>query len=79
MKTRRHKRVAWQAQQLLALRQHLGLTQQQLAEELGIRQQTVSEWERGLYQPRGASATLLHLVAERASFHYQTEGEKDAP
>ena len=61
-----------------ALRRHLGLTQQELADELGTRQQTISEWERGLYCPRGASARLLTLVAERASFAYQAgpdEGE----
>lgn len=63
--------MAWEARSLRALRQHLGLTQQQLAAELGVRQQTISEWETGLYQPRGASATLLHLVAERSGFEYR--------
>ena len=53
-----------------ALRRHLGLSQSDLAEELGVRQQTVSEWETGLYQPRGASARLLAIIAERASFEY---------
>ncbi len=53
-----------------ALRHHLGLTQSQLAEELGTRQQTISEWETELYRPRGASATLLTLIAERAGFAY---------
>jgi DNA-binding transcriptional regulator YiaG len=65
-----------------ALRRHLRLTQQELADELGTRQQTISEWERGLYRPRGASARLLTLVAERADFAYEAlpgEGkEKDA-
>jgi DNA-binding transcriptional regulator YiaG len=56
-----------------ALRQHLGYTQQQLSEELGTRQQTVSEWETGVYQPRGASAKLLSVIAERCGFRY---GEK---
>jgi DNA-binding transcriptional regulator YiaG len=54
-----------------ALRHHLGLTQEDMAAQMGIRQQTVSEWEREVYRPRGASATLLSMVAERASFHYQ--------
>ena len=54
-----------------ALREHLGLSQDALAEELGTRQQTVSEWETGQYQPRGASATLLGIVAERAGFEYE--------
>ena len=67
----------WDATGLLALRRRLGLTQQQLADELGIRQQTVSEWETGVYRPRGASARLLGIVAERAGFEYD-ESEGDA-
>jgi len=60
----------WNAGQVRALRQHLGLSQRELAEELGTRQQTISEWETGLYQPRGTSVRLLTLVAERAEFEY---------
>ncbi len=59
------------------MRQHLGLTQAKLAEELGTRQQTISEWETGMYQPRGASATLLSMVAERSGFKYKAEEEDD--
>jgi DNA-binding transcriptional regulator YiaG len=61
----------WDAGQVRALRRHLGLSQQALAEELGARQQTISEWETGLYQPRGVSVRLLTLVAERAGFSYE--------
>jgi len=53
-------------QQVRALRQHMGLTQEELARELNVRQQTVSEWETGQYRPRGASERLLSMVAERA-------------
>jgi DNA-binding transcriptional regulator YiaG len=53
-----------------ALRQHLHLTQAGLAEELGTRQATISEWEHGLYQPRGSSVRLLSILAERAGFEY---------
>lgn len=67
------KRSKWDGAQVRALRQHLGLTQQQMADELGIRQQTVSEWETGMYQPRGTSSTLLTMVAERASFRYESK------
>ncbi len=56
----------WDAERVRRLRARLGLTQRALAEELGVRQQTVSEWETGVYRPRGASARLLGLVAERA-------------
>jgi len=70
MAERKKRKVAWDARRIHALRDHLALTQEQMAEELGTRQQTISEWETGQYQPRGASARLLTLVAERAGFVY---------
>ena len=70
--------VRWDATTVRALRERLGMTQQQLAAELGVRQQTISEWETGLYQPRGASARLLRLVAERTA-SYDAGGEHRAP
>ena len=52
------------------------LSQEELAAQLGTRQQTVSEWETDRYRPRGASATLLAIIAERAAFEYGTANEK---
>ncbi len=69
--TQKHKRSAWDKQRVQALRRHLRLTQSKLAEELGTRQQTISEWETGMYKPRGTSATLLTLVADRSGFKYE--------
>jgi len=63
-------RFKWDSWQVRALRNYLGLTQRELADRLGTRQQTISEWEKGMYQPRGASSTLLSIVAERAKFKY---------
>jgi DNA-binding transcriptional regulator YiaG len=60
----------WNAGTVRALRGHLGLTQAQMAQEMGTRQQTISEWETGVYRPRGLSERLLTLVAERAGFQY---------
>jgi len=68
---RKMNRRQWDSEHIQALRRHLGLTQSELAEKLGTRQQTISEWETGMYQPRGASATLLSIVAERAKFKYE--------
>jgi DNA-binding transcriptional regulator YiaG len=45
-----------------------------MAAELGTRQQTVSEWETGLYRPRGVSVRLLTIIAERAGFEYEARG-----
>lgn len=71
----RERRPLWDADQVRALREHLGMSQQELAQELNVRQQTVSEWETSQYQPRGASERVLSMVAERAAFRY---GEPDA-
>ncbi len=57
----------WTAERIAALRAELGLTQAEMAGELGVRQQTVSEWETGRYEPRGASARMLGHLAERRS------------
>ena len=54
----------WTAEKIAALRAELGLTQAEMAEELGVRQQTVSEWETGRYEPRGASVRMLRHLAE---------------
>ncbi|MFQ5933916.1 MAG: helix-turn-helix domain-containing protein [Dehalococcoidia bacterium] len=63
----------WNRGSVKNLRRHLKMTQQELARELGTRQQTVSEWERGMYTPRGTSARLLSIIAERAGFEYRAE------
>lgn len=73
----RGKRRRWKKEGVRALRRHLGLTQAKLAEELGIRQQTISEWETGMYQPRGTSSTLLNIIAERSGFDYKAKEEHD--
>ena len=76
---RRPGRQAWDAERLQALRRHLRMTQQQFANELGMRQQTVSEWETGVYRPRGASARLLSVIAEGSGFAYETGPDVPGP
>ncbi|MFA5079202.1 MAG: helix-turn-helix domain-containing protein [Dehalococcoidia bacterium] len=61
----------WDAVSIRALRSHLDITQVELAGQMGIRQQTVSEWEQGDYKPRGASAKLLSIIADRSGFKYR--------
>ena len=70
--------VVWDAASVRDLRQRLALSQQRFARELGVRQQTVSDWETGIYRPRGASVRVLSLVAERAGFVYEARPNQDA-
>lgn len=61
----------WNERTVKALRDYLQLTQAEMAGRLGVRQQTVSDWEVGAYLPRGASRKVLSIVAERAGFSYR--------
>jgi len=74
--SRKYEPKHWDSASIQALRRHLGLTQQELSDRLGTRQQTISEWETGMYRPRGASATLLSMVAEKAKFKYDAAPQK---
>ena len=74
---KQRKRSQWDKESIRTLRRHLGATQRKLAEELGTRQQTISEWEIGMYRPRGTSATLLSIIAERSGFNYRLEEEDE--
>lgn len=63
--------LQWDNELIRALRLHMGLTQAEMAKKLGVRQQTVSEWEKGIYTPTRASSKHLTLVAEKAAFRYE--------
>jgi DNA-binding transcriptional regulator YiaG len=52
----------------------MGVSQAALAAEMGVRQQTVSEWETGRYAPRGASARLLSMLEARAPYDHRDDG-----
>lgn len=62
--------VLWNAELIKALRSHMDMSQAEFAQRMGVRQQTVSEWETGTYEPTRATSKHLSLVAEQASFTY---------
>jgi DNA-binding transcriptional regulator YiaG len=68
---RRQRDGSWDATAIRRLRRHAQFSQQQLAEQLNARQQTISEWERGEYTPRGTAARLLTRVAEDVEFPFE--------
>jgi len=67
--------VLWDGTLIKALRTYMGVSQTQFADHLGVRQQTVSEWETGVYAPSRATCKYLSLIAERAGFGYGEETE----
>jgi len=73
---RRTGKAQWDGEMVRALREHLGLNQAGMADVLGVRQQTISEWETGVYEPTRGRSKHLDLIAERAGFGYRTEPKK---
>jgi DNA-binding transcriptional regulator YiaG len=67
---RRQAKYIWRPEMIRALREHMGLTQRELADQLEVRQQTISEWETGLHTPHRSTQKTLSMVAERAGFEY---------
>lgn len=62
--------ILWDAELIKAFRQQMDWSQAELAEQLNMRQQTISEWETGLYAPTRSTSKLLTLVSEQAGFKY---------
>ena len=60
----KNEKTYWNANSIKNLRKTLKMSQSDFSNELGIRQQTVSEWETGAYLPRGGSITLLNMIAK---------------
>jgi len=82
--SRKHTRHAikyeWDKEQIRALRIHLNMTQHEMADELEVRQQTISEWETGRHQPHRSTLKILSMLAENAEFAYTTlPKDQDAP
>ncbi|MBK9710837.1 MAG: helix-turn-helix transcriptional regulator [Kouleothrix sp.] len=71
-KARRRRQVqyTWTPTAIRALREHMGLTQREMADELQVRQQTISEWETDAHKPHRSTQKTLSMIAERAGFTY---------
>lgn len=62
---------------LRAIRSKLGLTQEQLAERLGVSFATVNRWEGGGNQPQRAAAEAIKKLAAEAGI--DEDSDTDAP
>lgn len=65
----------WGPKTIKSLRQCAGISQSDLANLIGVRQQTISEWETDAYRPRGASIRMLNMVAEKYNFDFNANSE----
>ncbi|NMF85882.1 helix-turn-helix transcriptional regulator [Nodosilinea sp. P-1105] len=60
--------ITWDASSIKTLRAFQGLSQERFANELGVRRETVSEWENSKYEPDRSKCKLLSLLAKQANF-----------
>jgi len=60
------------AEEIKGIRQYRKLTQAELARLLGVHEQTVSQWERGMQQPARLQRCFLAVLA----LHRGARGEK---
>lgn len=70
--------ILWQGGTVRALRDYLGMSQAEMAELLGVRQQTVSEWENEVYLPTRGRSNHLSMVAEKVGFYIVDQSEEDS-
>jgi putative transcriptional regulator len=72
-KARRRRQVQynWSPTAIRALREHMNLTQREMADELEVRQQTISEWETDAHKPHRSMQKTLSMIAERVEFKYE--------
>ncbi len=78
-KRRNQVKYSWNPDMIRALREHMSLTQRELADQLEVRQQTISEWETGLHTPHRSTQKTLNMVAERAGFEYNEQPGAEQP
>jgi DNA-binding transcriptional regulator YiaG len=74
--TPRRKYRGWTGEQIKALRDFAGWSQQQLADKMGTRQQTISEWETGMYTPRRSTTKHLQLIAREIGYPYVVDADE---
>jgi DNA-binding XRE family transcriptional regulator len=68
---------SWRGEQIKALREFAGWSQQELADRLAVRQQTISDWEIGNHTARRSMGKLLEMVAREVGFPYETDASDE--
>ena len=77
MNEKRTEGPRWDADSIRGLRRYLEMTQQEMSDELGVRQQTISDWETGNHTARRSMGRLLEMIAREIGFPYQTNSPQN--
>ncbi|MBN1219109.1 MAG: helix-turn-helix transcriptional regulator [Anaerolineae bacterium] len=67
----------WSGAQVKALREFAGWTQQELADRLSVRQQTVSDWELDIHTCHRSMGKLMQMIAKEMGFSYEANSTED--
>ena len=67
----------WNSKTIKSLRVYTDMSQTDLARKIGVRQQTISEWETETYRPRGASIKMLNMIAADFGYDFRINLEKN--
>lgn len=59
--------ASWTAPRIKQLRRRLGLTQEEMGERMGVRQATISDWERANQDPSPMACRLLDALQDTLS------------
>jgi len=54
--------VVWEAEDIIRLRERLEITQTELGEKAGVNQQTISQYEGGVFAPSKSVCKLFDLL-----------------
>ena len=65
----------WNSSTIKSLRVYADMSQTDLAKRVGVRQQTISEWETETYRPRGASVKMLNMIAVDFGYDFRAISE----
>ncbi len=68
--------ITWNSESIKDMREWMQSTQEEFADRLGCRQQTVSEWETGRYKPRAMAVRLLDTLANANGYRKEV-GARD--
>lgn len=61
-KLRTHKVAVPEAVDVVAIRERLGLSQQEFADQFGFSVGSIRNWEQGIRRPEGAARVLLKVI-----------------